>query len=160
TIVNRGDAKVTLSGYIRDAADGEALIGASVYIKELQTGTISNTYGFFSLSIPEGNYTLTFSYIGYQSQTQEIELRQSKTFNIELLTEDVALEEIVISADRPDANVENVEMSTNVVSMTEVKQIPQLLGEADVIRSIQLLPGITTVGEGATGFNVRGGNID
>lgn len=160
TTVNRSDAKVTLSGYIRDAADGEALIGASVYIKELQTGTISNTYGFFSLSIPEGNYTLTFSYIGYQSQTQEIELRQSKTFNIELLTEDVALEEIVISADRPDANVENVEMSTNVVSMTEVKQIPQLLGEADVIRSIQLLPGITTVGEGATGFNVRGGNID
>ena len=154
------EGRVTLSGYIKDVENGEALIGASVYVKELQTGTITNTYGFYSLSLPSGKYTVTFSYIGYQSLTNELQLQENQTLTVELSPEDVTLEEVVVTSDRLDANVEKVEMSTTTVSMVEVKQMPQLLGEVDVIRSIQLLPGITTVGEGATGFNVRGGNID
>lgn len=154
------DARVTLSGYLRDASNGEALIGAAVYVEELQTGTISNTYGFYSLSLPEGEYTITFSYVGYQSISQVVDLRLSQSLNIELQTEDVTLNEVVVSSTRPNDNVEKIEMSTATVNMVEVKQMPQLMGEVDVIRSIQMLPGVTTVGEGASGFNVRGGNID
>lgn len=152
--------KITLSGYLRDAENGEALIGAALYVEELQTGTITNTYGFYSLSLPEGNYKITFSYIGYQSITKEINLNRNQSLNLELAAEEVTLKEVVVSSNRPNANVEKIEMSTTTVNMVEVKQMPQLMGEVDVIRSIQMLPGVTTVGEGASGFNVRGGDVD
>lgn len=154
------EAKFTLSGYLRDAENGEALIGAALYVEELHTGTITNTYGFYSLSLPQGNYKITFSYIGYQSITKEINLNRSQSLNLELASEEVTLKEVVVSSNRPNANVEKIEMSTTTVNMVEVKHMPQLMGEVDVIRSIQMLPGVTTVGEGASGFNVRGGDVD
>lgn len=152
--------KVTLSGYMKDASSGEELIGSTVFVKELKTGTVTNVYGFYSLSVAPGTYTITFGYIGYQSITETFELNENVTRNIELSVSEQVLEAVEVTGDRPDKNVTDIEMSVEKMDMQMVKKIPQLLGEADVIRSIQLLPGVTTVGEGATGFNVRGGNVD
>jgi hypothetical protein len=156
---NNEPQKFTLSGYLKDASNGEELIGASVYVKELANGANTNLYGFYSLSLPSGTYTVTFSYLGFTSQTKVIDLRKNLTLNIELQAENIQLEEVVVSSERIN-QVETTEMSVTRVNMVEIKKMPQLLGEVDVIRSIQLLPGVTTVGEGATGFNVRGGSID
>ncbi|MDQ3535581.1 MAG: TonB-dependent receptor [Bacteroidota bacterium] len=152
--------KFSISGYLKDAESGEDLIGASVYVSEVKGGTTSNVYGFYSMSLPSGTYTLTYSFVGFHTQTVEVELTKNKELNINLISEQVNLQEVVISAEKVDRNVEEIQMSTNKVNMVEVKKMPQLLGEVDIIRSIQLLPGVTSVGEGATGFNVRGGNVD
>lgn len=154
------EARFTISGFVKDATDGEALIGVSVYIHELKTGTVTNSYGFYSISLSPGDYAVHFSYIGYKSIQKNVSLNQNQTVNIDLPSEEVSLQEVVVKAERPNANVEKVEMSTTTVSMVQIKQIPQFMGEVDIIRSLLLLPGVTTVGEGATGFNVRGGNVD
>ena len=156
-LVTRDDA--TLSGYVKDAATGEELIGATIYIEELKTGTITNVYGYYSLSLPPGEYTLVFSFIGYQPRSLTVQVTESQTMNVELQTEDVRLEEIVVTAESVP-EVEAVEMSTAKVDIQTIQRMPALLGEVDVVRSIQLLPGVSTVGEGAPGFNVRGGSID
>lgn len=154
-------SNATLSGYIKDATSGEALIQATIVIPEAGTGTYTNEYGFFSISLPPANkYTVRVSYVGFKSVVQEVALIESKSLTIELENEGVNLEEVVIAAEAEDENVSQVEMSTVKLNILEVKKMPQLLGEVDIIRSIQLLPGVTTVGEGATGFNVRGGNVD
>ncbi|TAH14367.1 MAG: TonB-dependent receptor [Runella slithyformis] len=153
--------KHSISGYLRDAANGESLIGVSVYVRELGTGTVSNDYGFYSLSLVKGNYTLVINYLGYEKTEKSIVINNAdQTVNIELKDETQKLKEVVITAQKEDENVRSVEMSVNKVEMKTIRRMPALLGEVDVIRSIQLLPGVTTVGEGASGFNVRGGNID
>ena len=150
----------TISGYIKDGQNGETLIGASIYIKELQTGASSNEYGFYSISIPIGSYHLEYSYLGFETIKRDIDLKGNTTITIEM-GEDVAeLIEIVVTSEAADRNVSNNEMSTNKLSMRTISKLPALLGEVDVIRSIQLLPGVSTVGEGASGFNVRGGGVD
>ena len=151
--------KYTLSGYIKDAGSGEALIGATVYVRALETGTVSNTYGFYSLSIPAGTYELVFSYISYQSIAKTIVLKENIKLDIELAEENTELEEIVVTSEREDANVANIEMSVNKLDIKTIQKMPALLGEVDIIKSIQLLPGVSSVGEGATGFNVRGGGV-
>ncbi len=153
-------AKFTLSGYLKDIKNGETLIGASVYIKEIKNGTITNEYGFYSITLPEGTYNLVFSNIGYKNQSKTIVLNQNVKLDLEFQVDEVALQEIVVSEVKEDANIQAVEMSVNRVEMSTINKMPALLGEVDVIRSIQLLPGVSTVGEGATGFNVRGGNVD
>ena len=153
--------KYTISGYIKDAANGEGLIGVSVYVKELATGAVTNNYGFFSIPAPAGTYSLVITYVGYEKQTRTVTLTdENKRLNIELGEEGKQLQEVVVSAQRDDDNVKNIEMSVNRIDVKTLQRIPALLGEVDVIRSIQLLPGVSTVGEGATGFNVRGGSID
>ena len=152
--------KPTLSGYIRDASTGEDLIGATIKVKQLGTGAATNVYGFYSLTLPKGFYTFEISYIGYLTQSDSFELTQSKTLNFSLTTSDKVLKEFVVAATKEDENVTNVQMSVEKMSISTIKEIPQLLGEADIIKSIQLRPGVTSVGEGASGFNVRGGNID
>lgn len=152
--------KHTISGYLKDAENGEDLIGASVYVSEIKGGTTSNVYGFYSMSLPAGKYTITYSFVGYHPQIIEVNLDASKEQDINLVSERINLQEVVISAEKIDKNVEDVKMSVNKVNVVEVKRMPQLMGEVDIIRSIQLLPGVTSVGEGATGFNVRGGNVD
>jgi hypothetical protein len=152
--------RYTLSGYVRSAADGEELIGATVAVKALNTGVSSNVYGFYSLSLPEGNYQVSYSYIGYEEKTIEIELKQNIQQNIELSEMVNELETVEITDEAADKNVESIEMSVNKIDAKTIKKIPALLGEADVVRSILLLPGVSTVGEGSTGFNVRGGGID
>lgn len=152
--------KHTISGYVKDLETGEGMIAATVLVKELGMGTTTNEYGFYSLTLDEGTYTIEWSFIGFQKVTEEIELTKDITKSVELGFGQQILEEVVITGEREDEALTSVEMSVEKLDMAQVKKIPQLLGEADIIRSIQLLPGVTTVGEGATGFNVRGGNID
>jgi hypothetical protein len=149
----------TVSGYVKDKANGEGLIGVSVYVREASTGVVTNPYGFYSITLPDGPYTLVFSYIGYQKMTREVTLNADKTVSIEMEDESNQLQEVTVSTQREDENVRSIEMSVNKVEMKTIRKMPALFGEVDLIRSIQLLPGVTTVGEGASGFNVRGGDV-
>ncbi|MEH0156594.1 TonB-dependent receptor [Limibacter armeniacum] len=152
--------KTTVSGYIKDDATGESLIGVSVYIKELKAGAITNPYGFYSITVEPGKYTLTFSYVGYTSTEQQIDLSQSnQSVDVRLNAADEQLDEVVVTGEREDANIANVEMSVEKLNIKTIQKMPALLGEVDIIKSIQLLPGVSTVGEGASGFNVRGGGV-
>ena len=150
---------VTLSGYIKDAANGEELINASI-VNEKSQGAVTNVYGFYSLTLPEGQYTFTVSYIGYESIEKTLTLKESQTLDFELTEATNQLAEVEVTAKRLDENLNRAEMSTTQLTAKQIKAIPQFLGEFDVIRSITLLPGVTTVGEGASGFNVRGGKTD
>ena len=152
--------KYTISGYLKDAKNGEMLIGATVLVKELGTGTTANVYGFYSVSVAKGNYTIVLNYIGYQPITKEIILNENLKLDFELSENTQNLEEVIVSSERSDANIKNVEMSVIKLDIKTIQKIPALLGEVDLVRSIQLLPGVSTVGEGASGFNVRGGGVD
>jgi hypothetical protein len=153
--------KATVSGYVKEAASGEGLIGASVYVKELKTGNVTNTYGFYSLTLPLGKYTLVFSSSGFKKLEREIQVNaKSQELSVELSTDSRELAEVFVKARANDENVTGIEMSVNKVDMKTIRKIPALLGEVDLVRAIQLLPGVSTVGEGASGFNVRGGGVD
>ncbi len=152
--------KYSISGYVKDAKNGEALIGALVYKKETQTGVSTNEYGFYSLTLPEGKHTLLISFVGYANIQQEIDLTKNITLNFEPKEQGRDLQEVEITAEAADKNVKSMEMSVAKIDIKQIQKMPALLGEVDVIKTIQLLPGVTTVGEGASGFNVRGGNID
>ncbi|MES2516744.1 MAG: TonB-dependent receptor [Bacteroidota bacterium] len=153
--------KLTVSGYVKDNKNGEGLIGASVFVKELLTGTTTNTYGFYSLTLPKGNYTLVITSVGYRKAIRDVKLTsENVTLNLEVQEDGQELAEVVVTGKREDENVKAIEMSVNKVEMKTIKKIPALLGEVDLVRAIQLLPGVSTVGEGATGFNVRGGAVD
>ena len=153
------EEKFTISGYIQDSANGEVLIGSTVYIEEINSGAQANVYGFYSLTLPPGNYTLTFRYLGYTAKVIKVDLNKDESINVELTAEDVQLQEVVIRGTALDKNVTSTEMSTVELDIKTIRKVPAFLGEVDVIKSIQLLPGVTTVGEGASGFNVRGGSV-
>lgn len=155
----KAEENFTISGYIKDGASGEVLIGSTIYVTELSAGAQTNVYGFYSLTLPAGNYTLVYRYIGFISQEKKINLGSDEQINIELASEDVQLEEIVIKGTREDKNVSSTEMSTVELDIKTIKKVPAFMGEVDIIKSIQLLPGVSTVGEGASGFNVRGGSV-
>ena len=151
--------KFTLNGYITDKESGESLIGATVYINELNAGTVTNAYGFYSITLDEGTYSLDFRYIGYVSMSRSIDLNSNQKVDIELEGDDIQLENIVISDQAEDFNISSIEMSTAKLDMSKISEIPTFLGENDIIKAIQLLPGVSSVGEGASGFNVRGGSV-
>ena len=151
--------KFTLNGYITDKESGESLIGATVYINELNAGTVTNAYGFYSITLDQGTYSLDFRYIGYVSMSRSIDLNSNQKVDIELEGDDIQLENIVISDQAEDFNVSSIEMSTAKLDMSKISEIPTFLGENDIIKAIQLLPGVSSVGEGASGFNVRGGSV-
>ena len=149
----------TISGYIKDKSSGEVLIGSTIYVKELGVGAQANVYGFYSISLPPGSYTLEYRYVGYSNEVRPVELSQNQVLNIELGSDQVQLEEIVITGTQLDKNVTSTEMSTVELDIKTIRKVPAFLGEVDVIKSIQLLPGVSSVGEGASGFNVRGGSV-
>ncbi len=151
--------KFTISGTISDANSNETLIGVNIYVPELQIGTSTNAYGFYSLTLPEGRYKVEFSYVGYQTVFEEISFSQNVKKNLSLNNEGEQLEEVIIT-EKPRANIRKAEMSVNKMSIATIKKMPVVLGEVDVIKSILLLPGVTNAGEGASGFNVRGGGAD
>ncbi|WP_211093307.1 TonB-dependent receptor [Flammeovirga agarivorans] len=153
------EKQFTISGYVKDNSSGETLIGASVYSAEAKAGVITNPYGFYSLTLPEGTHNISFKFVGFQTFNKEISLTANQKLNINLVSADVELAEVVVTGEREDANVADVQMSTQKMEIETILKIPALLGEVDVIKSIQLLPGVSTVGEGATGFNVRGGGV-
>jgi hypothetical protein len=152
--------RYTLSGYVRDAGNGEALIGATVYIKEINSGSVSNVYGFYSVSLPPGSYTFQFSYMGYTVQEFKLDLQLNITRNISLAAETQALDEVIVKAEKANANVVRTEMSMNKMEIKTIRKIPALMGEVDVLKAIQLLPGVQATSEGTSNFNVRGGNYD
>ena len=151
---------LTISGYIKDGASGEALIGATSYVKELGTGTSANQYGFYSLSLKPAKYLLEFRYLGYQTIQKEIELNKNITLNIEFFPEEKKIDEVVVTADRPEANVKKAEMSISKLEMKTIKRVPALMGEVDVLKVIQMMPGVQSTAEGTSGFSVRGGGND
>lgn len=158
--INTYAQKATLSGYLKDSETGEGLIGATVYVDEIKSGTTTNVYGFYSISLPTGSYNVTFNYLGFTAQTEVINLTEDQTFTIEMIPDRLMIETVEIVAEAENTNITNLETGVERMDAQLIKEIPQFMGEVDIIRSIQLLPGVSTVGEGASGFNVRGGNID
>jgi hypothetical protein len=152
--------KYTVSGTVYDNSSNETLIGVSVYFPELNAGTTTNEYGFYSLTIPEGTYKIQISYLGFSTIIETINLSEKLTKNFNLKEEAESLGEIIIEADIEKINIRSPQMSVNKLTSASIKQIPVVLGEADVIKSLILLPGVTSAGEGASGFNVRGGAAD
>ena len=161
TIKAFSQKKYTISGTIEDAATGEKLIGATIKIKELpQSGTITNAYGFYSLSVTGGKYTLVYTYIGYQPVEQLVTLDKSQPIDISLHAKN-ELSEVTISSNKPNNdNVASPQMGEEKLNMAQINQVPVLLGEKDILKTITLLPGIKDAGEGNTGFYVRGGASD
>ena len=149
-----------ISGYIKDGSNGEALIGTTVYIRSLKSGATTNLYGFYSISLPEGSYLLEFSFLGYTTKQQQVDLHRNVTLNIDLFYRHEDLSEVEIVAQRKDDNVKKPEMSVIKMDVKSINRIPALFGEVDLIKAIQLLPGVQATSEGSTGFSVRGGNPD
>ncbi|MFV8366163.1 TonB-dependent receptor [Flavobacterium sp. XS1P27] len=155
-----GQEKFTLSGTIIDANSNETLIGVNVVIPELKTGVTTNEYGFYSITIPKGNYTVQISYLGYLTISESISLNQNIKNNFNLFSNETALQEVIITDNKTKIDIKKPEMSVNKLSISAIKKMPVVLGEVDVLKSILLLPGVTNAGEGASGFNVRGGGAD
>ncbi|TAF31327.1 MAG: TonB-dependent receptor [Cytophagales bacterium] len=151
-------SKRTIDGTITDSESGEAMIGAAVYVVELKTGTLANEYGYYSLTLPEGNYTLRFSFVGYNSKQKTLSLNTDIKLNVGM--ELTASDEVIVTEKRATDNVDKAEMGKVVLGIDQIKSIPALLGEVDVIRTITLLPGVQSAGEGTTGLFVRGGAND
>ena len=153
--------KFTISGTLKDQTNGETLLGATILLKGTSIGTTTNEYGFYSLTAPKGNYTLVISYLGYATIEENIVLDKSMKFNAELLEDAGQLDEVIITAEESKkVNLRTPQMSVAKLSSQTIKQMPAVMGEVDVIKSIQMLPGVTNAGEGASGFNVRGGAED
>lgn len=152
--------KFTLSGVIEDKVNNETLIGVNIIIPELQTGATTNEYGFFSITLPEGTYKAQISYLGYTTVEQTIVLYKNQTLNYSLEESTETLDDVVITKNVEKISLRKPQMSVNSLSIKTIKQMPVVLGEVDVIKSITLLPGVTNAGEGSSGFNVRGGAAD
>jgi hypothetical protein len=150
----------TLSGGVTDAETGEDLIGVTIYELESSIGAITNSYGFYSLSLSEGEHSIQFSYLGYEPIIKDLSFDKANTLNIELSPSSIAISELTISSERRDKNITSAEMGVEKLNLKQIAIIPVLFGEKDVLKTIQLLPGISSSGEGSTGFNVRGGSMD
>jgi hypothetical protein len=160
TISLYAQQKHTLSGVVTDASNNETLFGVNIIVKDLNIGTVSNEYGFFSIEIPEGTHTIQVSYLGFSTQEETINITKSIRRNFELVESSEMLDEVILTDEVRKVDVRKPEMSVNKLSTKEIKELPVVLGEADVIRSILTLPGVTNAGEGQSGFNVRGGAAD
>ncbi len=152
--------KYTLSGTITEAASNETLIGVSLVVPELRAGVTTNEYGFYSLTLPEGSYEIRISYLGFKDVVQSINFDRDQQLNFQLAEQAEQLEEVTVTEDVERINIRKPQMSVNTLSVQTIRQIPVVLGEADVIKSILLLPGVTNAGESSSGFNVRGGAAD
>ena len=152
--------KYTLSGSIKDSTNGETMIGVSMYIQEIKSGVTTNDYGFFSISLPKGTYTVVISTSGYKKYEKIVQLNSDVRLDVTLAEEVITQEEIVVTGERQDKNVEDTKMSNIRMDIKQIKKLPALFGEIDIIKNIQMLPGISVAGEGNTGLYVRGGGAD
>jgi hypothetical protein len=156
-----GQNKYTISGTIKDLRKGEAMIGAYILVKEMPgTGTTTNAYGFYSISLSQGKYTISFQYAGYEKKDTVITINQNQKINVELNEKTTDLNEVVITSEKEDVNVTSSQMSAQKLNVKEISTIPVFFGEKDILKTIQLLPGITNVADGTSGFYVRGGGAD
>jgi len=153
--------KFTISGTVKDLNTGEELISATIVIQELSgTGALTNSYGFYSITLPEGNYNVTARYTGYESKEEKVALHKNVRLDFILGEKVHELNEVVVTNDRKDENVSGTQMGVQKLDMKQINSIPVLFGEKDILKTIQLLPGIAPVGEGNNGFYVRGGASD
>lgn len=153
--------RYTISGIVKDARNGETLFGASVYLKTTSIGVLTNEYGFYSISAPKGTYTLVISYLGYDNVINEIEFKSDQKLDFELTENSTQLKEVLItSSESEEVSIKKPQMSVLKLNTTTIKQVPVVLGEVDILKTILMLPGVTNNGEGSSGFNVRGGAVD
>lgn len=150
----------SISGSVSDGSNGESLIGATVYLKESKKASSTNIYGFYSINAVKGKYTLVCQLIGYTTYTKSIDLNANQSLNIKLISSDKELEEVEITAKGNEENVKSTQMGAVNLDMSEIKKIPAFMGEVDILKTIQLLPGVKNAGDGNTGFYVRGGGPD
>lgn len=153
--------KLSINGVVRCDNNNEFLSGVTVFVESLKTGTSTDENGYYELSLPQGSYSITFSFVGYISETKVVELTKNlNDLDVRLKTDNKMLDAVIISSTKKDANVTELKMSVQTIDMVRIKKIPALMGEVDVIKSIQLLPGVHAASEGSSGFSVRGGNPD
>ncbi len=157
---NTGSNRYTISGFIKDSLNGETLIGATVAVSGKTKGISSNQYGFYSLTLEEGDYIIACSFIGFQPKLLQVKLDGNKQLNIELLPKASLSQEVIVTTKKRDANVKNAQMGKFTLPIEQIKTIPAFLGEVDLLKTIQLLPGIRNAGEGSAGLYVRGGGPD
>lgn len=160
SVTSNAQEKFTLSGIVSEEKSNETLIGVNIVFPEIGAGTTTNEYGFYSITLPKGTYSIVVSYLGYQTITETIELNDNISNNIGLAESLENLDEVIITKNIEKLNIKNPQMSVNTLTSGTIKQIPVVLGEADVIKAITLLPGVTNAGEASSGFNVRGGAAD
>jgi hypothetical protein len=160
-LLAQNSEKFTVSGYVRDSATGEELIGVAVRLAEdPSTGTVTNAYGFYSMTLPSGNYTLNVQYMGYDTKVEKVKLTQSLKKDFKMSTGAHQLREVVVSTVKKDENITKTQMGIEKLSIKEIEAVPVLMGEKDVIKTLQLRPGVKSAGEGNSGFYVRGGSAD
>tara|TARA_Y100000589_G_scaffold330560_1_gene380614 strand:- start:3265 stop:5607 length:2343 start_codon:yes stop_codon:yes gene_type:complete len=152
--------KYTLSGYVKDNETGEYLIGATVYLKENLKGTSTNQYGFYSITVENGNYSVIYSFLGLKKEEKTIKLNKNLRLNISLQSNAIITNEVVIESEGADKNIASSNMSQVKIDVKNIKRLPAFMGEVDVLKTIQLLPGVQSSGEGNSGFYVRGGGPD
>lgn len=152
--------KYTISGIIADGANGETMIGANVFLEPIMKGTTANQYGFYSITVPEGDYTLKVSFLGYRTFSKDISLNSNLKLNVDLEESSYTKDEVVVTGKKADQNTKSTKMSAVEISIQQVKELPALFGEVDILKTIQLLPGVQSASEGNTGLYVRGGGPD
>jgi len=152
--------KFTISGYVKEEANGESSVGANVYIKELLKGTTTNQYGFYSLTVEKGTYHLVVTYLGFNDHLEEIVLDKDLRININLKIKSYSTQAVEVTGEKTDKNVTGSEMGTIQLEMKQIKNLPAFMGEVDILKTIQLLPGVKSAGDGNSGFYVRGGGPD
>lgn len=158
-VVALAQQRYTLSGYVKDSLTGETLIGATITVDGKGKGVNSNQYGYYSITLPQGSYDVSVSFAGYVPQRLSISLDSNVQFSFQLLQKSV-LEEVIVYSRRRDANVKNAQMGKIDLTMTQIKSVPVIFGEVDILKTLQLLPGVRNAGEGNTGLYVRGGGPD
>lgn len=156
----QAQVNVTIIGSVKDASNGEDLIGATIYVEQLKTGTATNAFGFYSINMKPDLYTFRVSYLGYQTKQFTIPVDRQLTYNIRLEPSTEQLGEILISTEAINQNIIGVEMGAFKLDPKTIKSIPVLFGEQDLLKTIQLMPGVSSAGEGGSGFYVRGGQVD
>jgi hypothetical protein len=154
------DTRHSVSGYVRDDNTGEVLLFANVFVKELNTGVTTNAYGFYSLKVPDGSYTLQYSYVGYETVTKKVELKSNLVIDVSLPVKATSLKEVLITAKSSADPVKSLEMGAVKLDVKQLQSVPVLLGEKDILKSIQMLPGVSPSSEGSSSYFVRGGEAD
>ncbi len=160
TAFSQSKSTYSLSGYVRQAGTNTPISGVTIFVQETRAGTVTDKDGYFLLPVTEGRYSVRVSHIGFVTDVLSFAVTKNMLANIQLEPDTKYLEEVVIQAEAPDRNVRKVELGVTQLSIKNIRRIPAFMGEVDVVRSLLLLPGVTSVGEGATGINVRGGSID
>ncbi|HOY27916.1 MAG TPA: carboxypeptidase-like regulatory domain-containing protein [Flavobacteriales bacterium] len=159
SLFSKAQENLTISGYVKDAATGETLIGANVYAKETMTGTTTNTYGYYVLNLPPGKYTIVMSYVGFEESSQVVDLKADLKLNLDARTKAIVAKEFEVVGEKAK-NTESTQMGTVELDVQKLSTLPALLGEVDILKTIQYLPGVKSNGEGNSGFYVRGGGPD